>query len=217
MRRIALGVLAVVACGGVGCMSARPRPLAPAAAPVPPTDEIEILDPGQGSTHVPAVVTAVGDDGIQRVDVPPAVLVHRYFPTGDRSFQAQFLPGGPTIVAVNHPKTLERVYIPVTMPPGAPRVTYAGKSIIYDYGPQSVKLHFGPLGKPTVTYSQGTMAGERARDFADGVGERSTELGESAGVGQGWQRVKSGVAGFFDDTAKAVGKLHLPPPPVEPE
>lgn len=215
-RTIALGVLAVVACGGLGCMSTRSGPLAPASAPVPPTDEIEILDPGQGSTHVPPVITAVGEDGIQRVDVPPAVLVHRYYPTGDRTFQAQFLPGGPTVVAVNHPKTLERVYVPVTMPPGAPRVTYAGRAIIYDYGPQSVTLKFGPLGRPTVTYSQGTAVGERAREFAEDVGERKDELHEASGKGRGWERFKGGVAGFFDRTAGAIGNLRRPPP-VEPE
>lgn len=215
MRRIALGLVAAAVLSGVGCLSTRTGPLRPAAAPVPPSDEIEILDPSQGATHVPAVVTCVGEDGVQRVDVPPAVLVHRYYPTGDRSFQAQFLPGGPVIVAVNHPKTLERVYVPVTLPPGAPRVTYTGKSIRYDYGPQSVTLTFGPLGCPRVTYSQGTVLGEKVRDLAEHTADRTHELAEMAGVPQGLQRVKTGVGSLFDRGAEAVGSLRRPPPVVE--
>lgn len=215
-RRIALGVLAgALAVCGAGCLPTRSGPLRPASVPVPPSDEIEILDPGQGSTHVPPAVTAVGEDGVQRVDVPPAVLVHRYYPTGDRSFQAQFLPGGPTIVAVNHPKTLERVYIPVTMPPGAPRVTYAGKAIIYDYGPQSVTLAFGPCGKPTVRYSQGTAVSERVRELAEGAGERAAELADSAGIPSGLQRVRAGARNAFTNTASAIGNLRRPPAPPE--
>lgn len=215
MRRIALGLVALAILGGVGCLSTRTGPLRPAAVPVPPSDEIEVLDPGQGSTHIPAVVTGVGEDGIQRVDVPPAVLVHRYFPTGDRSFQAQFLPGGPVIVAANHPKTLERVYVPVTLPPGAPRVTYSGKTIRYDYGPQSVTLSFGAIGCPRVTYSQGTVIGEKVRNLAEHTADRTAELAETAGVPQGLQRVKTGVGNLFDRGAEAVGSLRRPIPAVE--
>ena len=72
------------------------------------------------------------------VDIPPVILVHRYYFTGERSFQAQLLPGGPSIVVVNHPKTGERTYIDVQMPPGAPRVTYTDHSIEYDYGETGV-------------------------------------------------------------------------------
>ncbi len=215
MRRIALFLLAIAIVSGVGCLSTRTGPLRPAAVPVPPSDEIEVLDPGQGSTHVPPVVTGVGEDGIQRVDVPPAVLVHRYFPTGDRSFQAQFLPGGPVIVAANHPKTLERVYVPVTLPPGAPRVTYAGKSIRYDYGPQSVTLTFGALGCPRVTYSQGTVLGEKVRNLAEHTADRTQELAETAGASQGFQRVKSGAEGLFNRAAEKVNSLRRPLPAIE--
>jgi hypothetical protein len=215
MRRIAVGVLAAVALAGVGCISTRSGPLRPASVPVPPSDEIEVLDPGVGTTHVPPVLTGVGDDGLQRIDVPPAVLVHRYYPSGDRNFQAQFLPGGPVVVAVNHPKTMERVYVPVTLPPGAPRVTYSGKAIRYDYGPQSVTLSFGPLGQPTVKYSQGTAIGERVRNLAENVGEGTAELAETAGVPQGWQRVKAGVGKVFTNTAEAVGRLRRPLPAVD--
>jgi hypothetical protein len=215
MRRIAVGLVVVVVLAGAGCTTTRSGPLRAASVPVPPSDEIEILDPGVGTTHVLPVVTGVGDDGLQRVDVPPAVLVHRYYPSGDRSFQAQFLPGGPSVVAVNHPKTMERVYVPVTLPPGAPRVSYSGKSIVYDYGPQSVTLSFGACGQPTVKYSQGTAIGERVRNFAENVGEGTAELAETAGVPQGWQRVKAGVGKVFTNTAEAVGNLRRPLPTTE--
>ncbi len=160
------------ALAAVGCLGTKAALVRPAAVPVPPSQEIEILDPAQGATHVPAVVLAGGEGGTQQVDVPPAVLVHRYFPSGDRTFQAQFLPGGPTIVSVNHPKSLERAYVMTTMPPGAPRVTYTAKTITYDFGPQSVTVSFCALGRPTVTYSQGTKLIEHANAHVDSVRKR---------------------------------------------
>lgn len=172
MRRVLTGVAALAVFALGGCMGGRPSVARPAQVPVPPSQEIEVLDPAQGATTVPPVVLTGGQNGTQQVDVPPAVLVHRYYPTGDRTFQAQFLPGGPCIVSVNHPRTLERTYVTVTLPPGAPRVTYSGKSIIYDYGPQSVTLSFGPLGKPTVTYSQGLKVVERAKAVGTAIADR---------------------------------------------
>ncbi len=176
MRQVFPAVAAVAALVLGGCMGGKPAILRPAAVPVPPSQEIEVLDPAQGATHVPPVVLTGGDGGTQQVDVPPAVLVHRYYPSGDRNFQAQFLPGGPVILSLNHPRTLERTYVMATLPPGAPRVTYAGKSIIYDYGPQSVTVSFGPLGKPTVTYSQGLKAVERAKAIGAKVSDRVSNL-----------------------------------------
>ncbi len=126
------------------------------AAPVPPTLEIEVLDPGVDPLGNPAVVVRPGLNGqCMDIDIPPVVLVHRYYYTGDRSFQAQMLPGGPSIVVVNHPKTGERCYIPVQMLPGAPRVTYSGHSIEYDYGENGITVHFGLFGQPTIKYRSG--------------------------------------------------------------
>ena len=176
MRRVLTLFSALVAAAAVGCLGTKPAILRPASVPVPPSQEIEILDPKQGATGVPPVVLTGGTDGTQQVDVPPAVLVHRYFPSGDRTFQAQFLPGGPTIVSVNHPRTLERTYVMATMPPGAPRVTYCHKSITYDFGPQSVTISFGPLGRPTVTYSQGLKVVEKAKAIHEGISDRVSNL-----------------------------------------
>ena len=123
--------------------------------PVPPELEIEVLDPGVDPLGNPAVVVTRDEAGKTRIDIPPAVLVHRYYYTGDRSFQAQMLPGGPSVVIVNHPKTGERCYIPVQMLPGAPRVTYTAHSIEYDYGENAVTVHFGMFGHPTIKYRNG--------------------------------------------------------------
>jgi hypothetical protein len=125
-------------------------------APVPPALEIEILDPGVDPLGNPAVLLERAENGEVRVDIPPVVLVHRYYYSGDRSFQGPMLPGGPSIVVVNHPKTGERCYIPVQMMPGAPRVTYTAHGIEYDYGANGTTISFGLFGKPKVTYRTGT-------------------------------------------------------------
>jgi hypothetical protein len=127
-----------------------------AFAPVPPELEIEVLDPGVDPLGNPAVVLNRAENGELKVDIPPVVLVHRYYYTGDRSFQGPMLPGGPSLIVVNHPKTGERCYIPVQMMPGAPRVTYTAHGIEYDYGVWGTTLSFGLFGQPKVTYRTGT-------------------------------------------------------------
>lgn len=133
----------------------------PGPANVPPTEEIEILDPGVHSEGKPAVLVGEGPGGEATIDIPPVVLVHRYYYSGDRSFQGPMLPGGPSILVVNHPKTGERLYVEAQMMPGAPRITYTGHGIEYDYGQQAVSLRFGLLGKPKVMYRNGVSWSER--------------------------------------------------------
>jgi hypothetical protein len=125
-------------------------------APVPPSLEIEVLDPGVDPLGNPAVVLNRAENGGLKVDIPPVVLVHRYYYTGDRSFQGPMLPGGPSLIVVNHPKTGERCYVPVQMMPGAPRVTYTAHCIEYDYGAWGTTLSFGLFGHPKVSYRTGT-------------------------------------------------------------
>jgi hypothetical protein len=146
-------------CAVIVCLALLLGSIASAAhrgpATVPPTLEIEVLDPGVDPVGNPAVFLQADEWGQLQVDIPPVVLVHRYYYSGDRSFQAQLLPGGPSIVVANHPKTGERCYIPVQMMPGAPRVTYTKNSIEYDYGEHGTTIHFGLFGKPTVKYRNG--------------------------------------------------------------
>ncbi|MBW3541936.1 MAG: hypothetical protein KY476_16835 [Planctomycetes bacterium] len=111
---------------------------------VPPADELEVLDPHVDPEGKPRVLTRPTGDGLE-VDIPPAVIVHRYYYTGDRSFQGPRLPGGPTIVVVNHPSTGERQYLEMQMLPGAPRVIYRRDRIEYDFGTQRLVLKFSDL------------------------------------------------------------------------
>lgn len=132
---------------------------------VPPTLEIEVLDPNADPQSRPAVELEPGRNGGMVVDIPPVVLVHRYYFTGERSFQAQLLPGGPSIVVANHPTTGQRCYIDVQMPPGAPRVTYTDHSIEYDFGVTGVSVCFGMFGAPSVKYRSGPSLKSRVNEL----------------------------------------------------
>jgi len=167
----------------LSCPSANASERPPAN--VPPTLEIEVLDPNADPLGRPAVELRNGPAGGQVVDIPPAVLVHRYYYTGDRSFQAQLLPGGPTIIVINHPKTNERLYVDVQMMPGAPRVTYTGRNVCYDYGKHGMTLHFRGKGAPIVKYRYGRtwhkaiddlVHTEELRECAGRVRAASTDL-----------------------------------------
>jgi len=147
---------------------------------VPPTLEIEVLDPGVDPLGNPAVLLEPGPQGQLQVDIPPVVLVHRYYYSGDRSFQGPMLPGGPSIVVANHPQTGERLYVPVQMMPGAPRVTYTAHSIIYDYGAHGTTVHFGLVGPPRVKYRTGRTLRKRVGDLMHvDRWTRQTEIAQS--------------------------------------
>ncbi len=160
-------------------------------APVPPSMEIEVLDPGVDSNGNPAVV--LKDDGT--VDIPPVVLVHRYYYSGDRSFQGPMLPGGPSILVLNHPKNGERVYVSAQMMPGAPRITYTKKGITYQYPNHAIMLRFGVLGVPKIEYRSGlsltqkvakTVHAEHVADHVKKGVDKSKRLaarGKTAAVG----------------------------------
>lgn len=157
---------------GAWCLALLLLPLATAAAGqkhhpanVPPTLEIEVLDPNADPLGRPAVELRRDCEGGLQVDIPPVVLVHRYYYTGDRTFQAQLLPGGPSIIVVNHPKSGERCYIETSLLPGAPRVTYTGHSITYDYGQHAIKIVFGLFGHPKVVYRNGTTLYRKVGDL----------------------------------------------------
>jgi hypothetical protein len=120
---------------------------------VPPGMEIEVLDPNADPEGKPAIELKKDHAGNYIVDIPPVVLVHRHYYSGDRSFQGPILPGGPTIAVVNHPKTGERLYIQLQMMPGAPRVTYTDCCIDYDFGETGVSISFGMFRcEPIVKY-----------------------------------------------------------------
>lgn len=149
-----------------------------AAVPVPPGLEIEVLDPNADPRGNPAVVTRVaailtpmGPEARTFIDIPPTVLVHKYYYTGDRSFRAPLLTGGPCVVVFNNPKTGERVYAPAQLPPGSPRVIYTAGGIEYDYGNQGVTITMCGLfhQKPKVTYRQGATYASKVEHVSDTV------------------------------------------------
>jgi len=162
------------------------------AAGVPPGQEIEVLDPSADPTGKPAVLLQ-SQEGRVQVTIPPTVLVHRYYYTGNRSFQAQLLPGGPTIVVVNHPKTGEQCYIEVQMPPGAPRVTYTGHSIEYDFGRQGVSILFLPLCQPRVVYRNGISAPRAAAHVTTAAGQGVGRLVQASGIPECTAKIASGT------------------------
>ena len=177
---------------------------------VPPTLEIEVLDPNADPRGRPAVELARDDYGNVIVDIPPVVLVHRYYFTGARSFQAQLLPGGPSIVVVNHPKTGERIYIDVQMPPGAPRVTYTDHSIDYDFGDTGVSVVFGLFGHPSVKYRSGVPVYRKVNNFlhVDAIKEHAQKSKEH--VQQATARTKTMAYGAMANVGDSVGQVILP-------
>jgi hypothetical protein len=145
------------------------------------------------------------------------VLVHRYYYTGDRSFQARLLPGGPCIVVVSHPKTGERLYIPVQLPPGAPRVTYTPDSIEYDYGTQGVTISFCCLlcEKPKVTYRQGVPFTKKVENVAGCACDATRRLVNRTGIPDAADKAASGAKSAVVttvDRANDVGKFLSGPP-----
>jgi len=188
----------------------------PRSVPVPPTQEIEILDPNVDPMGRPAVKVSpvIGPDGQARIDIPPTILVHRFYYTGDRSFQGPMLPGGPTVVVVNHPADGERVYLEIQMLPGAPRVIYTRHSIEYNYGVQSIILSFGAHGRPKVNFRQGVSLATKARVATAQTEQATVRLIERTGAPEAGRKVyeaTKNVVGTAADRVHDVGKAVITP------
>jgi len=182
-------------------------------ANVPPGEEIEVLDPRVDSAGKPAIVLRqVGDQ--MCVDIPPTVLVHRYYYSGNRTFQAQLLPGGPTMVVASHPKTGERCYLEVQMPPGAPRVTYTGHAIEYDFGRHGVTIIFPAACQPKVIYRNGITVSKAASRVATSAKNCTTRAVHTSGIPQCTADVAAGARsalGNLASGAKDLGKQVVAP------
>ena len=176
---------------------------------VPPTLEIEVLDPNADPMSRPAVELTQGENGM-KVDIPPVVLVHRYYFTGERSFQAQLLPGGPTIVVANHPKTGVRTYVDVQMPPGAPRVTYTDRAIEYDFGDTAVSVCFGLIGDPSVNYRSGPSVQSRVNKLFRVESIKESALNTQAHLKQSTARTRTMTYGAVATVSEATGRALLP-------
>lgn len=110
--------------------------------PVSPSDELTILDPRTNAEGKPQPRMYTDATGERQVDIPPTVIVHNFYYSGDRDFRGPRLPGGPTILVVKHPVTSERQYLEVQMLPGSPRITYRKCYIDYNFGEASIRVRF---------------------------------------------------------------------------
>lgn len=220
--RITLSASAFVACSCGFAFAQTPTSPAPPQAPrpsvlvrtharpttpVPPEYEIEILDPNADALGNPAVEVGpdVAVDGNVRVHIPRTVLVHRYYYTGDRDFQGPLLPGGPSLVVVNHPVSGERLYIEMNLLPGAPHVTYRERSIEYDYGPQAITLAFGLCGKPKITIRDGVPLSTRAKNASENAKQNARRLAQRSGLTEARRKVHAGAKNV---AANAVDRVH---------
>jgi hypothetical protein len=181
--------------------------------PVPPGLEIEVLDPNADPLGNPAVELRRNDsccrgkDDDLIVDIPPVVVVHKYYYTGDRSFQGPTLPGGPSIVVMNHPKTGQRCYVPVQMLPGAPRVHYSEKGIEYDYGRYGISVEFGLFGKPKVDYRNHVPVMRRAKEAAAGIAQGTGRLAGATKVPKLAQEASTGAKNAVTNVGYGVIQL----------
>ena len=121
---------------------------------VPPGDELLIVDPNRDSRNLPTPDFVPDGRGNQRIEIPPTVIIHRYYYSGDREFQGPMLPGGTTVLVANHPRTGEQVSLHATLMPGAPRIRYCSTGITYNYGDRCITLDFGTLSscEPHIVY-----------------------------------------------------------------
>ncbi|MEM9412197.1 MAG: hypothetical protein AAGA30_13870 [Planctomycetota bacterium] len=172
---------------------------------VPPTMEIEVLDPGVDPNGNPAVLV---EHNI--VEIPPAILVHRYYYSGDRTFQGPMFPGGPSILVFNHPRSGERMYVPATMLPGAPRVTYTKKGITYEFNKQTIELFFGFNGAPKIRYISGNTLRQKVKTGLQ-LEAASKQIDRfKLNSKNGLIRFKTSVKGVGADIAKVSKVVTLP-------
>lgn len=160
---------------------------------VPPVDEISIIDPGTNSTGKPEPLI----DG-SHVEIPPTVIVHKYYYSGDRDFRGPVFPGGPSIVVVQHPCTGEKLYLDVQMLPGSPRVVYRKHAIDYHFSRQLIRIQFfDPLHplqvlEPTVKYCNGNEEIQKALSSDNSKGKVG-DLVDRTGVPTALKSVAKGT------------------------
>lgn len=151
---------------------------------VPPSQELEILDPRVDPEGRPRPEIRRKEDGTLEVDIPETVIVHKYYYTGERSFQAGFIKGGPVILVFQHPKRAERMYIPAVLPAGAPVVHYFAHGIEYRYPDQKVCVTVGHFGKAHVQYHTGKTVHDVAKTAGEHVHKTASHLVARTGVNE---------------------------------
>jgi hypothetical protein len=187
---------------------------------VSPVDEITILDPGTDPEGKPSPLLYTGPGNQQQVDIPPTVIVHNYYYSGDRDFRGPVFTGGPSILVVNHPLSGERLYLPVQMLPGSPRITYRKQHIDYDFGEDRIRVRFlHPLkvcdrDTPTVSYLRGREFRETTMESAQAAGGHVRQWVDRTGIPHATHHVAAGAVGALDTSAdrfRDVGRIAVGP------
>lgn len=173
-------------------------------APVPATQEIEVILPGVSSDGIPAVLVESDGDNNSKIEIPPTVLVHRYYYTGNRKFQGPYLPGGPSIIVANHPKTKCRVYVDLQLLPGAPEVHYWANMIEYRYGKSRILISFAHDGGAKVSYKNHLPIGTTFKNVTVGTTKATVGLISKTGVPKATSRVARTFGGYTYDAGKFV-------------
>ncbi len=160
---------------------------------VSPIDEILIIPPQVDGELKPRPVFVKNEGtGTLHIEIPPTVIVHRYYYSGDREFQGPMLPGGPTVIVANHPKTGEQVSVQAQMMPGAPRVRYCHNCIIYNYSDRILTLDFGSClnGQPRMVYQRHDQMSLGLREKASEVRETTNGFIQASGLSQATAEVR---------------------------
>lgn len=185
-------------------------------ARVPPINELKIYPPKVDSLDQPRPLFIDNQNGTQHIEIPPTVIVHQYYYTGDRSFQGPMLTGGPTILVANHPKTGEQIQLRAQLRPGAPRVHYTRNEIRYEYPDHWTILDFGILSlcephivnrdKPKVVLAGKTVTKKTAQSSVGLV--KRTRL--PAAVGTIDRMAKNAIAGGAERVGDAGSMIFQP-------
>jgi hypothetical protein len=172
-------------------------------------DELVVYDSGTHSRGLAGVQLFESPDGTL-VDVAPAIHVHRNYYNGDREYQGPILPGGPTVVVAQHPRTGQRLYVDVNLPAGAPVICYDEDSITYVYRDGRVCLRFGiddGCECVTVVNRSGRGAARVARERSQATRERCRIAVERSGVAASVKKagasVKHTLVGAVGITSRA--------------
>lgn len=230
MRRLnCLDVVVVLLAALVLCGAFLSLPAQAARNVVPGMNELVVFDPAAHERGLSAVKLVPNCRGDLVVQIPPTVHVHRFYYNGDKEFQGPILQGGATVVVATHPGTGDKMYIDVSLPPGAPKIIHSASSITYLYTDQRVilKLAKGNSCTATVQHARGQGFFRRWEDVRESVkGTAGSALQRSALVESMKQTAiggtqltagalgaaETGVAGALDAARAAAGAF----PGVEP-
>lgn len=165
---------------------------------VSPADELLIIDPKVDSQRRPTPLFKPAGGGVQ-IEIPPTVIVHRYYYSGDRDFQGPMIPGGPTVLVANHPVTGEQISLKVQLMPGAPRVRYTKRSILYDYGDRKIGIDFGAFSfcEPKVVYHRDSRVRRKLGQMRQDTAALFSGFSRRA-------RIPESVKRFKDNSSKSV-------------